>query len=71
MRGQAVNSDIKASQLDALCPYSYTEFKVSYLKNLKSFSIRVKELFEPIVCEEKGMSVCTFKKHFDKKPIFE
>ena len=29
--------------------YCYLEFKLSYLKNLKLFSIRVKELFEPIV----------------------
>ena len=29
--------------------YCYLEFKLRYLKNLKLFSIRVKELFEPIV----------------------
>ena len=29
--------------------YCYLEFKLSYLKNLKLFSIRVKELSEPIV----------------------
>ena len=28
--------------------YCYLEFKLSYLKNLKLISIRVKELFEPI-----------------------
>ena len=28
--------------------YCYLEFKLSYLKNLKLFLIRVKELFEPI-----------------------
>ena len=28
--------------------YFYLEFKLRYLKNLKLFSIRVKELFEPI-----------------------
>ena len=29
--------------------YCYLEFKLSYLKNLKLFSIRVKELFETMV----------------------
>ena len=33
--------------------YCYIEFKVRYLKNLKLFSIRVKELFEPIVLPKK------------------
>ena len=33
--------------------YCYLEFKLSYLKNLKLFSIRVKELFEPIVLQKK------------------
>ena len=28
--------------------YFYLEFKLRYLKNLKLFLIRVKELFEPI-----------------------
>ena len=32
----------------------YLEFKLSYLKNLKLFSIRVKELSEPIVLWRKG-----------------
>ena len=34
--------------------YWYLELKLSYLKNLKLFSIRVKELFEPIVLWRKG-----------------
>ena len=34
--------------------YCYLEFKLSYLKNLKLFSIRVKELSEPIVLWRKG-----------------
>ena len=34
--------------------YCYLEFKLRYLKNLKLFSIRVKELFEPIVLRKKG-----------------
>ena len=33
--------------------YCYREFKLRYLKNLKLFSIRVKELFEPIVLRKK------------------
>ena len=49
---------IKGSQLDAFCPeaikYYYLEFKLRYLKNLKLLSIRVKELFEPIVVQRKG-----------------
>ena len=44
---------IKGSKLDAFSSYAivycYLEFKLSYLKNLKLFSIRVKELFKPIV----------------------
>ena len=34
--------------------YCYLEFKLSCLKNLKLFSISVKELFEPIVLRKKG-----------------
>ena len=49
---------LKGSQLDAFSPqaivYCYLEFKLSYLKNLKLFSIRVKELSEPIVLWRKG-----------------
>ena len=33
--------------------YCYLEFKLRYLKNLKLFLIRVKELFEPIVLQKK------------------
>ena len=35
-------------------PYCYIEFKQRYLENLKLFSIRVKELSEPIVLLRKG-----------------
>ena len=50
-----MKSSVKASQLDAFCHRPYhtvfnIEFKLSYLEsleNLKLFSIRVKELFEP------------------------
>ena len=42
------------SQLPWKCiVYCYLEFKLRYLKNLKLFSIRVKELFEPIVLRNK------------------
>ena len=51
--------------------YCYLEFKLRYLKNLKLFSIRVKELSEPIVCEEKATGFSSFYKHFLEKPIFE
>ena len=33
--------------------YSYLEFKLRYLKNLKLFLMRVKELFEPVVLQKK------------------
>ena len=48
---------IKGSQLGTFCPwaivYCYTELKLCYFKNLKLFSNRVKELFEPIVYEKR------------------
>ena len=48
---------IKGSQLGAFFPYAivycYHEFKLRYLKNKKLFSIRVKELFKPIVLRKK------------------
>ena len=48
---------LKGSQLGTFCPqtlaYCYLEFKLRYLKNMKLFSIRVKELFEPIVLRKK------------------
>ena len=51
-------STIKGWQLHAFSPsaivYCYLEFKLRYLKNLKLFSIRVKELSEPIVLWRKG-----------------
>ena len=49
--------ELKGSELDPFCPqtivYFYLEFKLRYLKNLNVFSIRVKVLFEPILCEKK------------------
>ena len=35
----------------------YLEFNLRYLENLKLFSIRVKELFEPIVLRKKRRPV--------------
>ena len=65
---------IKRSQLDVFVPqaivYCYIKFKINYLKSLKLFSIRVKELSEPIVCEEKATGFSTFYKDFLEKPIF-
>ena len=50
---EVMKSVVKGSQVDAFSPnaivYCYFEFKLSYLKNLKLFSIRVKELSEHIV----------------------
>ena len=37
-----------------LIVYCHFEFKLRYLNNLKLFSIRVKEIFEPIVLRTKG-----------------
>ena len=48
---------LKVPQLGTFCPqaivYKYIEFKLRYHKILKLFSIRVKELFEPIVLQKK------------------
>ena len=41
--------------------YCYSEFKLRYLKNLKLFSIREKQLFEPIVLRKKGNVIALFK----------
>ena len=37
--------------------YCYLEFKLSYLKNMKLVSVRVKELSEPIVFVKKRRRV--------------
>ena len=60
---------VKGSQLHTFCSwaivYCYFEFKLSYLKNLKLFSIKVKELSEPIVLWRKKTSIISsFYKHF-------
>ena len=56
------------SQLGAFCPYAlvycYLEFKLRYHKNLKSFSIRVKEFFQPIVLPKTGDGCLLFLKAF-------
>ena len=44
--------------------YCYLEFKLCYLKNLKLFSIRVKELFGPTVLRKKGDGSLPFLKAF-------
>ena len=44
--------------------YCYPEFKLRFLENLKSFKIRVKELFEPIVLRGKGDGLLLFLKAF-------
>ena len=44
--------------------YCYLEFKLSYLKNLKLFSIRVKELYEPIVLWRRRRVLALFKSIF-------
>ena len=59
----------KGSQLGAFWLYAivycYHEFKLRYLKNQKLFSIRVKELFEPIILRKKRRRVfALFKSMF-------
>ena len=44
--------------------YCYLEFKLRYLKNLKLFSVRVKELFEPTVFRKKGDGFLLFLEAF-------
>ena len=47
--------------------HCYLKFKLGYLKYLKLFSIRVKELFEPIVLRKKRRRVfALFKNIFSK-----
>ena len=44
--------------------YFYHEFKLRHLKNQKLFSIRVNELFEPIILRRKGDGFLLFLKAF-------
>ena len=46
--------------------YCYLEFKLSYLKNLKLYSIRVKELSEPIVLWRKAEGLALFIRIFSR-----
>ena len=66
---------LKESQLGAFFPkatvYFYLKFKLSHLKNLKLFSIEIKELFEPIVLWEKNLwVVALFKSIFFRNRSF-
>ena len=60
--------NIKVSHLGAFCPYAivycYLKFKLRYLKNLTLLSIRVKELFKPIVLRKKADGFLLFLKAF-------
>ena len=49
--------------------YCYLEFKPCYLKNLKLFSIRVKELFGPIVLRRKADGFLLFLKTFSWETV--
>ena len=44
--------------------YCYHEFKLGYLKSQKLFSIRAKEIFEPIVAEKRRRVFALFKNIF-------
>ena len=58
LHGQLNRPLFKGWQMHAFSPYAIVycclEFKLRYLRNLKLFSIRVKELSEPIVLWRKG-----------------
>ena len=47
--------------------YCYLEFKLRYNKNLKLFSIRIRELFEPSVLRRKADGLLLFLKAFSYK----
>ena len=46
----------------------YVKFKLRYLKNLKSFSSRINELFEPIVLKKTKQNKTKQNKTKQKKP---
>ena len=57
----SISKRLRGHNLVHFAVYSYHEFKLRYLKNHKLFSIRVKELFEPIVLrKKKAMGFCPF-----------
>ena len=47
--------------------YCYLEFKCRYLKNVKLFLIREKELFEPIVLWKQGNKFLLFLRAFSRE----
>ena len=47
--------------------YCYLKFKLCYLKTLKLFAIRVKELFELIVLQKKANRFLLFLKAFSRE----
>ena len=56
--------------------YCYLIFKLRYLRSLKLFSSRVKEIFEPIVLQRKGDEFLLFLRAFslengEKRRIWE
>ena len=59
------NISLKVHNWGSFCPkaivYSYLKFK---LKNLKSFSTRVEELFKPLVLQRNPTGFCFFKSIF-------
>ena len=46
------------------CMCCYLQFKLGYPRNLKFFSISIKELFEPIVLQRKADGFSLFLKAF-------
>ena len=66
----------KGSQLRAFCPlaivHCYLEFKLCYFQSLKLFSIRVKELFKPIILEKRQRVFALLKRIFLRnRPLSE
>ena len=65
---------LMGSQLDVFPEghnvHHYHKFKLWYLKNLNMFSIKIKELFGPIVLYNKLKGFCFIWKHLLEKPIF-
>ena len=53
-----------------LLVFCYIEFTLRSLKNLKLFSIRVKELLEPTVLQRKANRNLFFLKHLLERPMF-
>ena len=64
-----LGSNIQGVSTGCILPivYCYLEFKLCCHKNLKLLSIRVKELFEPIVCKEKKATDFSSFKAFSRE----